>query len=160
MVSWTEAGAEVAFLALDRNQNGRIDGGVELMGNTATDEVPFVANGFEALVMFDDPAQGGNGDGQITEADEIYPRLLLWVDLDHDGQSQPHELNSLKSRQLLGISLNYDQWGHEDQLGNRFEHRSKVRFAGPQKTRWAFDVILQLGMPLDEALPPLTPGGR
>ena len=51
-VAWTKRDSEVAFLALDRNGNGRIDGGEELFGN----HTPVIRgtsqtspNGFEAL---------------------------------------------------------------------------------------------------------------
>src|SRR5438105_10477942 len=53
-VSWTARGAENAFLAIDRNGNGRIDDGTELFG-TATpvlNGASTAANGFEALRFY------------------------------------------------------------------------------------------------------------
>ena len=61
-----------AFLALDRNQNGRIDNGSELFGDQHG-----AADGFQELSLFDE-----NGDQKITADDSIYHQLLLF-----DGSS-------------------------------------------------------------------------
>ena len=46
-VSWTEPGADVAFLALDVDQNGKITSGKELFGSRMTAEA---RTGADALI--------------------------------------------------------------------------------------------------------------
>jgi len=56
-----------AFLALDRNGNGRIDNGGELFGDQHG-----AADGYEELAKFD-----SNGDARIDASDPVYSRLQL-----------------------------------------------------------------------------------
>jgi hypothetical protein len=75
-MGWTRLGAENAFLALDRNANGRIDHGAELFGNaTPLRDGSRAANGFIALAEFDD-----NRDGVVDPSDDAWAALLLWTD--------------------------------------------------------------------------------
>src|ERR1043165_1278367 len=49
-IGWTAAGADEAFLCLDRNHNGRIDNGAELFGSaTPLKDGSRALNGFPAL---------------------------------------------------------------------------------------------------------------
>ena len=74
-----------AFLALDRDGNGKIDGGQELFGdqNGAID-------GFAELARFDE-----NQDGSIDAQDKIFSQLQLYQDQNRDGISQEYELKRL-----------------------------------------------------------------
>ena len=51
----------------------------------------------EALSRYDSRELGGNDDGLITEADAIWIRLRIWVDLDADGVSTSGEMRTLTS---------------------------------------------------------------
>ena len=75
--------------------------------------------------MYDLPENGGNGDGFITAADAIYPHLLLWTDENHNGISEPNELQGLAKAGITSISLNYDQDHKKDQYGNVFRYKSQ-----------------------------------
>jgi hypothetical protein len=61
-----------AFLAFDRNHNGKIDDGSELFG-------PASGNGFAELAALD-----GDGDGWIDEDDAAFDQLRVW-----DGTGDP-----------------------------------------------------------------------
>lgn len=119
-LSWTRAGGDEAFLALDRDGNGVIDSGAELFG-AATEQPPSAdPNGFRALAVFDGADHGGDGDGAITAADAVYARLLLWVDADRDGVSSPQELRSPADLGVEEIGLDYVLSERRDRWGNRF----------------------------------------
>lgn len=120
-ISWTAAGAPMAFLALDRNSNGTIDSGAELFGNHTPLPGGVAANGFDALAQYD-----GNADDVIDAGDPIWSSLLLWTDLNHDGISQASELALLSASAVTAIGLDYHWTGRRDQSGNSFRYESRV----------------------------------
>ena len=142
-ISWTAEGWDGGFLALDRNGNGRIDNATELFSNitpqTATGGR--AANGFLALSVYDQPENGGNGDGWIDEHDSIYSKLLIWVDKNHDGVSEPNELISLQKAGIQRISLNFALSKWKDAYGNVFRYSSQLNSVNPS-IRTVYDVLL------------------
>lgn len=138
--SWTEIGTDQAFLVLDRDDNGTIDHGRELFGALTPQPPTRHPNGFRALAVFDQPAQGGHGDGYISDADAIYPLLRLWFDRNHDGVSQPFELETLEDREVTGIDLDYRTTSRRDRHGNLLRWITWVYFPTERRLS-AVDVI-------------------
>lgn len=119
--AWTLATGDDAFLALDRNLNGEIDGGTELFGDRTLQLPSDDPNGFRALEVFDDVLNGGNDDGRIDFQDAIYSSLLLWTDADHDGRSSAGELQGLDGL-VAAIDLDYRRDYFRDENGHEFRY--------------------------------------
>lgn len=97
---WVEAGAPGYFLAIDRNNNGKIDNKDELFGDLDNDK-----NGFDALKALD-----SNNDGVVNAKDKKnFKRLLLWQDKNGDGLSTKEELNSAKDFGVSEIELKHQR---------------------------------------------------
>lgn len=140
-VSWTLPGTGNAWLALDRNGNGVIDDGSELFGEAAPQPASDERNGFAALAVFDHPAHGGDGDGSITERDAVYADLLLWLDRNHDGVSDPTEIQGLAEAGIVAIELDYVTSRRRDRHGNEFRYAARVWLDSNGRSQ-AVDVFL------------------
>jgi hypothetical protein len=142
-VAWTRLGVENAFLALDRNGNGRIENGAELFGNfTPLRSGQLAGHGFEALREMD-----GNGDGILNATDGAWSALLLWVDRNHDGVSTPGELQPISSSAVTELELDPRVVGRKDQWGNQFRYMAHFRFrhASAEARRTYYDVFFRMG---------------
>jgi hypothetical protein len=150
-LSWTASGVDDAFLCFDRNGNGVVDNGRELFGNyTPLDNGRLAQNGFEALAIYDLPARGGNGNYALDAADAIYSQLRLWRDSNHNGLSEPQELQTLEQARIASIALDYRFSRKKDRFGNEFRYSARVFLTGEKKLfvegRLAVDVFLLRGV--------------
>ena len=142
-ISWTMPGSTNAWLVLDRNNNDTIDSALEMFGNFTTQPYSTDKNGFLALAEFDKSGAGGNEDGNITSADTVFSNLRLWIDANHNGISEPAELQTLPDLNLKTLSLDYREAKRTDIYGNQFRYRAKVKDThDAQLRRWAWDVFL------------------
>lgn len=120
--AWTLPGSDDAFLVVDLNDNGIIDDGSEMFGDSSMQVTSSDPNGFAALAYYDLVEHGGNGDKWIDERDEIWPKLQLWRDVDHDGVSSPTELVSLAQAGVHALSPKatkisvFDAYGNESRF--------------------------------------------
>jgi hypothetical protein len=122
LMGWTAAGTDEAFLWLDRNHNGVVTSGAELFGNfTPLQSGQLARNGFEALAEYD-----SNRDGVIDSRDPIWPQLLLWRDLNHNGVSEPAENSRLDASGVAAIDLHPHWTGSRDPWGNLFRYESLI----------------------------------
>lgn len=89
-----------ALLALDLDRDDRITSGRELFGNATACAARRCTDGLEALRQHD-----RNTDGFIDAKDRVFARLLLWRDANHDGKSQPGELQGLPAAGIRAVLL-------------------------------------------------------
>ncbi|SFJ49124.1 Ca2+-binding protein, RTX toxin-related [Marinobacter persicus] len=94
------------YLVLDRNENGLIDNGTELFGDSTPllDEngevVGQAADGFAALA-----AEDTNGDGIVDANDANWDKLRVWQDLNSDGKTDEGELKTLEELGIAGFHV-------------------------------------------------------
>jgi hypothetical protein len=118
-MSWTNRSD--GLLAMDRNGNGAIDHGGELFGNaTLLADGTRALNGYLALAELDSWIFGGNGDEFIDSTDASFTSLWIWTDLNHDGLSQPEELQTLDEAGIQRIGVQYKRSNRTDRYGNEF----------------------------------------
>jgi hypothetical protein len=128
---WPEGSKKWAFIAYDKNKDGKIDDGSELFG--ADDKFK---NGFEALAVLD-----SNADGVVDDKDPEFGNLLLWFDANSDGVTDADELQPLASKGLTSISLKFDR-SHIEPRGRRGQFREHGKAKAGKKTYDVIDVWL------------------
>jgi VCBS repeat-containing protein len=94
------------YLVFDRNENGVIDDGTELFGDSTPllDEngevVGQAADGFAALA-----AEDTNHDGIVDAHDANWDKLRVWQDLNSDGKTDEGELKTLEELGIAGFHV-------------------------------------------------------
>jgi hypothetical protein len=131
-VAWTREGSDDAWLARDLNGNGVIDNGTELFGNATPvdvgdEEQHAAADGFTAL-EFLHKIEGSTYDTWIDARDPAYGQLLIWTDINHNGLSEPNELQSAAAAGLVAISTDAKRSKRKDDNGNEFRLWGPVVF--------------------------------
>jgi hypothetical protein len=134
-VAWTRRNSDDAFLALDRNGNGRIDDGSELFGNHTpayADRADVTtANGFEALRFTETSSYGASRRDRLIDAkDAVFSQLLLWRDRNHNGISEPEELEPVTDAGIVSIATDYRNRKRVDRYGNEFRQRAQIVWNG------------------------------
>ena len=118
-VAWTEAGTDVAFLALDRDGDGRISTGQELIGDRM---VPGARNGVRALTEL---AAQPEPLSTVHSGIPVFETLRLWTDANHNGVSEADELKPAAD-ELAAIGLGYTPHRRLDSHGNQSRYRGFV----------------------------------
>lgn len=114
---WTTGGD--GFLALDLNQDGFINDGTELFGDQSGQE-----NGFLSLTLYD-----SNNDTKITQEDQIWQDLKVWIDGNQNGYSEASELFSLDDLLIEEINLSYVEVNYQVE-GNEIRQSSSFVMNG------------------------------
>lgn len=114
-ISFLKSGS--GFLALDRNQDGKINNGSELFG-------PDMGNGFDELKAYD-----GDGNDWIDENDAVFEQLSVWT-RDKTGKDV---LISLKDAGIGAIALQagdtaFDLKSEADHLNGRLSRNGIFLF--------------------------------
>jgi len=145
-MSWTAPGEANAFLVLPAT-DGLVHNGKQLFGNITPQPTSNDPNGFRALAVYDQPENGGNGDGVIDSRDAIFSSLRLWIDADHDGICQQEELHTLPSLGVYSIDLRYHLSGRKDRYGNQFRYVGSINVEDPNSSTVEsriYDVMLRI----------------
>ncbi|WBS05556.1 carboxypeptidase regulatory-like domain-containing protein [Pseudoduganella sp. SL102] len=116
---WLSAGD--AFLAIDANGNGSIDGIAELFGGASK------GSGFAKLASFD-----SNGDGFVTAGDAQFAALTLWQDANSNGITDGGELISLAQAGVTSLAVAFEELPFLDANGNLHLERSSAVVNGQE----------------------------
>ena len=123
LTQWVAPNGNEAFVFIDLNENGTVDNGTELFGDTMVllegNGKEVAKDGFEALTQYNQSVLGGNNDDNISADDLIWPQLKLWLDIDANGISTPDEIMTLDEANISTISLQTKESNRQDANGNR-----------------------------------------
>jgi hypothetical protein len=117
-VAWTAAASKIGFLVVDRNRNGRIDNGKEMVG---VQSLAGAQNAFDGLTGLAALAGTSSPRGSLSTDDPLFHSLLVWTDHNHNGISEPAELIPLESM-VSDFGLGYHLEGRRDTFGNVYIH--------------------------------------
>ncbi|HEX6314232.1 MAG TPA: hypothetical protein VFZ73_05205 [Gemmatimonadaceae bacterium] len=142
-VSWTTAGSHVAFLALDRDDDGKVSSLRELIGEHT---VPEAGNAPNALMSLAAEAAGAGHRAVVDGENPLFLRLLLWTDSNHNGISESSELRSAREV-FAAIGLGFSRYHRVDQFGNQARYQgyayvrtelgpNRVVTRNPERERW------------------------
>jgi hypothetical protein len=115
-IGWTAPGSGLAFLAYDRNGNGRIDNGCELFGVRT---VAGAVNGFQALDKIEPQANDGR-ENALDANDPLFAKLVLWEDRNGNGDSTDAGEVQPLSNVYSSVGLGYSYSQLVDEHGNKF----------------------------------------
>jgi hypothetical protein len=152
-IGWTNPRTEEGFLWIDLNGDHVVNNGSELFGIASRlPDGTLAPDGFAALAAYDQPRNGGNGDGKITVADHVWSRLRLWVDADHDGNSSRAEVGPVQQYHIVALNLAYVTDTTPDPSGNfhwlRGTYLRRVVGDGPAEIRrFALDDVFFAAQP-------------
>jgi hypothetical protein len=100
---------------------------------------PTASNGFEALKFAKGRSWGTSvPDTVIDNRDAVFGQLALWRDLNHNGISEPNELQPIGQSDLLAIRTDWRASRRIDRHGNEFRQRAKGIFGAGEF--WIYDV--------------------
>ncbi|MBA1330051.1 hypothetical protein QQ73_02295, partial [Candidatus Endoriftia persephone str. Guaymas] len=107
-------GSDDGLLVIDRNGNGLIDNGAELLGDhTILNNGRFAGNGYGALRELDE-----NRDGRVDSKDSGWASLKVWRDLNGNGKTDKGELLSMNSAGVKSLDTGYNSIRYTDVNGN------------------------------------------
>jgi hypothetical protein len=130
-VAWPNVGADIAFLAVDADGDGRITSGRELVG---TGMMPRAGNALGALIELHKDT-GSALTGMLTADAPLYDQLLLWIDRNRNGIGEARELRPAREA-FTAIGLGGSSLHRADSRGNRvdWEGWMEIRTGGPDQT--------------------------
>ncbi|MBW8296491.1 MAG: VCBS domain-containing protein [Sphingopyxis sp.] len=93
-------GADDGLLAIDKNGDGKVNNGAELVfGGAGMSDLQGLAATYD-----------GNGDGKLDAADAEFAKFGIWQDANSNGVTDAGEFRSLISQGIISIALTSD--GH------------------------------------------------
>jgi hypothetical protein len=122
--AWTCGDVDDAFLVIEQNRSGAIDGAWEMIGGLLGPP-----NGFDYLRARSKNSGGGEGEppARLESSHKLFSELALWTDRNHNGKSEPTELQSAIFGGLLQIDLVSRTTHTPDRWGNLITAKSVVR---------------------------------
>jgi hypothetical protein len=163
-VQWVRPGGDEAFLTLDRNGNGLVDDGSELfgVGTPLMIEGGPAPNGFVGLAQYDQVALGGNDDGLISSADDIWPHLSMWVDTNADAVATRNEMRRPGQLGFRSFGTIPEVRRHVDEAGNLLPYWAWARTTQAPRKAIMVDVFFLILSPADQITAPSAkcPGSK